>query len=338
MVAVLFVIPQMGCWGKQDHSINAPEVPLYKLWGFVRDIDTGRPLSNCTVSIEPKPGDLLYDWIPSNPSVLTDTAGYYEIKVCPGNYTLYSTRENAPVFEKKITIYYSDREYPINLPNVNIAAAYMPFSPINGLCINSSGEISVASLWLSSTGFKNRIATGLFANEFAVLGSSSFHPENPPFKALVFIKNLYLSFTGTLADPEMVEVNVITGRVERKVPAIHRFNDFAFDGTNIWATGTNRTIYKMEQGTYKVLDAFPSPDKYPTGITWTGATICSFDSSSHLLYKHNDDMSVQRTTKLFYINESNQMTPIKKGLYLGYGPDKHLLVAEHDKIFKLKQD
>jgi hypothetical protein len=323
-----------GCWQKQDHGVNAPTVPLYKLYGTVHDIDSGKILPNCNVFIEPKFDDLLYDWVPLEPSVVTDSAGYYELDVTPGNYTIYAMRENCIAFEQKITIYHQDRLYLINLPKIEITSVAMPFASLQGLCIKPDGSLAIASTWQTGNGDRSRIFSGFFQGEFTVLGKTLFHPENPDFKGLVYNSNSFLTFTGSLAEPQIGEVNDKTGKLVRNVPAIHRLNDFTFDDNDIWATATNSTIYNMTPNTYQIKNTFKSPHKYPTGITWTGEFICSYDSSSHYLYKHNPNFTVKETRKLYYFDETNKSIPLKKGLYLGSDKHKYIYVAEENKIFR----
>lgn len=331
------IILLTSCWQKQKHSITAPKVPVYKLYGIITDIDSKQELPNLEVTIQPKPGDLLFDWTPPNPMVHSDAKGYYELAVCPGNYTIFLKRNNCIVFQKKITLNFADRKLDIQVPKVLITSVARQFKGIGGICVKDAQTLSLAGKWETDNNLRNRIFEGGFNTQFETLGKKPFSPENPDFHGLAYAGGKYLSFTGTIAKPKIVQINAKTGRIEREETVPHRLSDITFDGENLWATATNSKIYQFNGLSATVLNEYESPGNYPTGVAWDGYNICSFDSSFHYLFIHDKNLKIRQTFGLFCYTNKNEIVPLEAISFLAADGEGHIYAAEKGWIYSFQK-
>ncbi|NND12054.1 MAG: TonB-dependent receptor, partial [Flavobacteriaceae bacterium] len=86
--------------GKEDIESSQTK---YTISGYVKDVDTGKPLANVAVSVRGK-----------GIGTSTDESGFYKLELLPGNYTLVTNSLNTRNTIKRIVVY-NDGEVNFNL-------------------------------------------------------------------------------------------------------------------------------------------------------------------------------------------------------------------------------
>ncbi|MBN1349322.1 hypothetical protein JXJ21_07930 [candidate division KSB1 bacterium] len=324
----------LSCWKKQSHEVIAPETPTYTLSGTITDIDSEQFLMNVQIKLQPY--ELLFDWTLPETLAISDSAGLYQFKVCPGNYWLHAERENYPVLEKKVTVNYEDRLLDLELPDWLVTSEALKFQAIHGICFVTGDTLAIGSTWIvdrETSREVHRIYIGTPGTNFSVLGSFSFATENPEFHGLEYINRKFYSFIGDISNPEVGIFESGMGKIERRIAVGHRFTDFAFDGSDVWASAGNAKIYRLDKTTLKALAEFDSPASYPVGIAWYGKHICSCDGYLNRLYIHDEQLAPLKTYRPFFSPAPGEIVPLTALSYLTAAKTGQLYLVNANAIY-----
>ncbi|MGV6831033.1 MAG: TonB-dependent receptor [bacterium] len=77
--------------GKEE---TTPQQKKYTISGYVKDVDTKKPLANVAVTV-----------LDGTAGTTTDADGFYQLKLDPGTYTLVTSALNAKTSRRKITVF-----------------------------------------------------------------------------------------------------------------------------------------------------------------------------------------------------------------------------------------
>jgi len=113
----LFILVSCDWFERQDHNITEPEIPTFKVYGYVRRISTGEGVQGLELLLYQEES---YDgaWI-DQIIIYTDENGYFEFNKVPrGKFYLYIYTSNDDLIDTVVfgVINYDDKELNIAVP------------------------------------------------------------------------------------------------------------------------------------------------------------------------------------------------------------------------------
>ena len=334
VIFVVFII--ISCMKKQEHDIVSPDIPAYSVSGITTDIDVGEKLSQIQLIFQPDPLNMSFDCSPTEQVTFSDSTGAYKIELCPGNYTLIVLRNKLPVYEKKLTITKSNRILDIRLPTALVTAVCYNFKNIEGIFRKKLDTFTIAASILAGgqpTKIVHRIFEGNFQSSFKIIQNDVFAEENPQFNGLVYAKGKYFSAVGSISKPQLASIDPISGKVIEVHQVPHRLVDLAYDGQNIWGISPVGKLYQFKGITNQVLNEYPSPGKYPSGISWNGNQIYTCDTSLNSIFIHNHNLKIVKTYRPVFFTNENMAILISDFSFMASDSDHNLYLVKADTIF-----
>lgn len=326
------------CIKKQSHEIAAPETPYYTVSGRVTDIDTDTGLSKIEVCFRPREDEMIFDCPLEDQLTVSDSTGVYRIELCPGNYTLIARRENYPVLEQRLTLTKTDRIIDLPLPMPLVTRVVHHFAGICGICPKNTVMYALGAATQIGERTVYRVLEGSFRAGFSLLGDHAFSPENPVFQGLAFDGRNYFAAGGTLAVPQILTIDPVSGQVSGTFPLPYRLADLTFDGHNLWGIAQVGKIFQFQGASADIAREFPTPDKYPAGIAWNGQQIISSDASTNFVYFHDPNLAVQQTWRPVYFTETNLPVALEDISHLAADSTGYLYLVRGDSLYTFLVD
>jgi len=303
------------------------------LSGFIFELDSYKPISEAKIHCQVE--QLIYDWQLENPIVETDSTGYYEFRLSPGNYTLYFYRDGFPVDEKKVTLYYQSRTFNNYLPKIWWTAERYYFPGARGLDWKDANQLAVAgTISIDSTTNWYRVYYGNFSSGFNMLSETSLSPENQEFHSMIWAESAYWATGGSYANPKIFNIHASLGKVTAEIIAPHRLMDLAYDSVNLWATAGNDSIYQFVGISNHIQKVLYSPANYAGGFTYNGESWYLAAGSRKLLY-HLDGSSFLpfETFRLFFKDKYENIEILEDIPYMAVDNNKNLWCINGDWVY-----
>jgi len=327
---LIFLLTVSGCWKHQQHEVTAPATPVYQLSGTISDFNSGRSLANIEILCEVH--RLSFQWELATENTFTDSTGHFEFTLCPGEYVLHFKREGFPLREERIMMPFENRQFDYQLPAIISTPKRWLAPNTHGLDWLAASAMARVSIDSASNSY--RVFFGNFVNGFFPLGLNNVTDKNPPLSGLIWANNFFWSSGGTFSQPKIFQINASTGLVAEELPAPHRLRDLTWDGTNIWAIGSNDSVYYFNETGTEILKTFAGPDAYLSGIAFSGENFWAYSKKQKALFCAKETWTTWKIYCLFYKDETDSIIHLENISYLTAGSDKMLWGVENDWIYE----
>lgn len=333
-ILLLVICLFSGCWDKQDHEVIAPETPVFSLFGNITEMYSNEPLSE--IQIECVIYELLFEWELDEPIVYTDSSGYFEYQLTPGNYILYFYRDNRQIAQQNISMPYAPRQFDYALPRVLTTQKRYKQTPILGATGLKSQELAIIQEWQpDSATVVPRILRGNFDFGFYYTGIDKFVRRNPDFLGLTYFRNNYWASGGTFTKPVLYQIDPDSGKVIREYKIPHRIADLTADGNFIWGTATNDSIYRFQISDHLTVDSFSPEIPSLSGISFSVENFWLFSRKTNYLYQLTNEFVPFQAYKLFFKNEADLLLPVEDIHFLAFTEKTDLFLIRGETSFRL---